>query len=33
VQLLLDHSNLNTTQAYLQLKDEDLRDVYNHVAF
>ena len=24
VQLLLDHANLNTTQGYLQFKDEDL---------
>ncbi|MGB8311760.1 MAG: tyrosine-type recombinase/integrase [Halobacteriota archaeon] len=33
VQLLLGHSNLNTTQVYLQFKDEDLREVYNKVEF
>ncbi|MGB8311688.1 MAG: tyrosine-type recombinase/integrase [Halobacteriota archaeon] len=33
VQLLLGHANLNTTQVYLQFKDEDLRDVYNKVEF
>jgi site-specific recombinase XerD len=32
-QLLLGHSNLNTTQVYLQFKDDDLRDVYNKVEF
>ena len=33
VQLLLGHSNLNTTQTYLQFRDDDLRDVYNLVVF
>jgi len=33
VQQLLGHSNLNTTQIYLQFKDDDLRDVYNKVEF
>ena len=33
VQQLLGHANLNTTQVYLQFKDEDLRDVYNEVKF
>ena len=33
VQLLLGHSNLNTTQIYLQFKDEDLREVYDKVEF
>ncbi|MGB8310891.1 MAG: tyrosine-type recombinase/integrase [Halobacteriota archaeon] len=33
VQLLLGHSNLNTTQVYLQFKDEDLRAIYNAVEF
>ena len=31
LQLPLGHSSLNTTQVYLQFKDEDLRDVYNKV--
>jgi integrase/recombinase XerD len=33
VQLLLGHSNLNTTQVYLQFKDEDLREVYDKIEF
>ena len=33
VQLLLGHSNLNTTQIYLQFKDEDLREVYDKIEF
>ncbi|MGB8310589.1 MAG: tyrosine-type recombinase/integrase [Halobacteriota archaeon] len=33
VQLLLGHANLNTTQVYLQFKDEDLKEVYNKVNF
>jgi len=33
VQLLLGHANLNTTQVYLQFKDEDLKEVYNKVSF
>ena len=33
VQMLLGHANLNTTQVYLQFKDEDLRAVYNAVEF
>ncbi len=33
VQQLLGHSNLNTTQVYLQFKDEDLREGYNKVEF
>lgn len=33
VQQLLGHSNLNTTQVYLQFKDEDLRGGYNKVEF
>ena len=31
VQLLFGYADLNTTQVYLQFKDEDLRDVYNKV--
>ncbi len=33
VQQLLGHSNLNTTQVYLQFKDENLREGYNKIAF
>ena len=33
VQQLLGHSNLNTTQVFLQFKDEDLREGYNKVEF
>jgi integrase/recombinase XerD len=33
VQQLLGHSNLNTTQVYLQFKDEDLREGYNRIEF
>jgi integrase/recombinase XerD len=33
VQQLLGHSDLNTTQVYLQFKDEDLREGYNKVEF
>ncbi len=33
VQQLLGHSNLSTTQVYLQFKDEDLREGYNKVEF
>jgi site-specific recombinase XerD len=33
VQQLLGHANLNTTQVYLQFKDEDLRAIYNAVEF
>ena len=33
VQQLLGHSNLNTTQVYLQFKDEDLREGYNAIQF
>ena len=33
VQQLLGHSNLNTTQVYLQFKDEDLREGYNKIKF
>ncbi len=33
LQLLLGHSNLNTTQVYLQFRDQDLREVYNKVEF
>ena len=33
VQQLLGHSNLNTTQVYLQFKDEDLREGYNRIVF
>ena len=33
VQQLLGYSNLNTTQVYLQFKDEDLREGYNKVEF
>jgi integrase/recombinase XerD len=33
VQQLLGHSNLNTTQVYLQFKDEDLREGYNKIEF
>ena len=33
LQLLLGHANLNTTQVYLQFKDEDLKEVYNRVSF
>jgi site-specific recombinase XerD len=31
VQQLLGHSDLNTTQVYLQFKDEDLREGYNKI--
>lgn len=31
VQLFFGYADLNTTQIYLQFKDEDLRDVYNKV--
>jgi len=33
VQQLLGHSNLNTTQEYLQFNDQDLREVYNKIEF
>jgi len=33
VQQLLGHSNLNTTQVYLQFNDQDLREGYNKVGF
>jgi integrase/recombinase XerD len=33
VQQLLGHSNLNTTQAYLQFNDRDLRERYNKIEF
>ena len=33
LQQLLGHSNLNTTQIYLQFKDDDLRAGYNKVEF
>ena len=33
VQQLLGHSNLNTTQVYLQFNDQDLREGYNKVEF
>jgi len=33
VQLLLGHTNLNTTQVYLQFRDSDIREVYDAVAF
>ncbi len=33
VQLLLGHSNLSTTQIYLQFNDQDLREGYNKVEF
>jgi integrase/recombinase XerD len=33
VQQLLGYSNLNTTQVYLQFKDEDLREGYNKIEF
>jgi integrase/recombinase XerD len=33
VQKLLGHSNLNTTQVYLQFNDQDLREGYNKIEF
>jgi len=33
VQQLLGHSNLNTTQVYLQFNDHDLREGYNRIKF
>ncbi len=33
VQPLLGHANLNTTQVYLQFRDEDLREGYNMIKF
>jgi integrase/recombinase XerD len=33
VQQLLGHSNLNTTQVYLQFNDQDLCEGYNKIAF
>ena len=33
VQLLLGHSNLSTTQVYLQFNDQDLREGYDKVEF
>ena len=33
VQQLLGHSNLNTTQVYLQFNDQDLREGYNKIEF
>jgi site-specific recombinase XerD len=33
VQQLLGHSNLNTTQVYVQFKDEDLQEGYNKIEF
>ena len=33
LQLVLGHSNLNTTQTYLQFRDDDVRDVYNKLKF
>jgi len=33
VQQLLGHMNLNTTQVFLQFKDEDPREGYNKIEF
>jgi site-specific recombinase XerD len=33
VQQLLGHSDLNTTQVYLQFNDQDLREGYNKIEF
>jgi integrase/recombinase XerD len=33
LQLVLGHSNLNTTQTYLQFRDDDIREVYNKLEF
>ena len=33
LQLLLGHSNIQTTTVYLQFRDQDLREVYNKVEF
>lgn len=33
LQLVLGHANLNTTQTYLQFRDDDVRDVYNKLEF
>jgi len=33
LQQLLGHSNLNTTQVYLQFNDQDLREGYNKIEF
>jgi integrase/recombinase XerD len=33
LQLMLGHTSLSTTQVYLQFNDDDLREVYEKVAF
>jgi integrase/recombinase XerC len=33
VQLLLGHSNLNTTSTYLKFKTADLLEMYNRIEF
>jgi integrase/recombinase XerD len=33
LQLMLGHTNLSTTQVYLQFNDDDLREAYEKVAF
>jgi len=33
VQQLLGHRNLNTTEVYLQFRDQDIQEVYNKVEF
>jgi site-specific recombinase XerD len=33
VQLLLGHSNLNTTSTYLRFKTADLLEMYNEIEF
>jgi len=33
LQLVLGHSNLNTTQTYLQFRDDDIKEIYNKLEF
>jgi site-specific recombinase XerD len=33
LQLLLGHSNLNTTQKYAQVREDNIREAYDAIAF